>query len=109
MQTQDVEIMSSMQHITIQSPPPLTAEQAPSEVEEISPLNEALMIDIQILTYDEIQKKIIHARKKHFPDDLVHPSFIKEKMIVMDSSKNLQAIFAANSAFVGASKPIQSI
>lgn len=57
-------------------------------------------MDIYILTYDELQKKIVEARKKHFSDDLTHPTFIKEKVIVMDTRENLEAISAMNFSFI---------
>jgi len=48
-----------MQQITTQYPPPFTEWQALGEEEEISPLNEGLVMDIYILNFDELQKKII--------------------------------------------------
>lgn len=83
---QDVDLMPCTQYITSQSPPPHTEGKYPIYEEEISPLDEGMVMEIFSLTYDEIQKKTIKATKKHFSDNLTHPSFIKENLIVMDTN-----------------------
>lgn len=61
------------------------AEQAPREEEEIVPLDDGMIMDTYNLTYDELQKNIVKARKKKFPNDLKSPTFIRERVIVMDT------------------------
>lgn len=56
------------------------------------------------MSYNELQKKIVQARKKHFPNDLVSPASIRERMIVVDTRKNPNSISATNLSFIGATK-----
>lgn len=93
-----------MQHITIQSPPPLRTEKALSEQEEIVHLGDSLVMDTYILNYDEFQKNIVQARKKHFLDDLTSPTYIRERVIVMDTRRNPKGIVATNLAFTSDTK-----
>lgn len=74
---QDGDLMPCMQYITTQTPPPPPKGKALDEEGEIVPLDEGLLMDIYSLTLDELQKKIIQERKKHFLDELTHPTFIK--------------------------------
>lgn len=61
-------------------------------------------MDTYNLTYDELQKKIVQARKKKFPDDLTSLAFIRERVIIMDTRRKPEAIAAANLAFACATK-----
>lgn len=97
---QDVDLMLNTHQVTIQSPPPLIAEEAPSGEDELVPL-EGLVMDTYNLTYDELQKIIVQARKKHFLDDLTSSTFIRERVIVTNTRRNMNVIVAANLAFIG--------
>lgn len=46
-----------------------------------------------------------YRQERNFPDDLTYPAFIKEKVLVMDTSKNRKVIVVVNLAFIGDSKP----
>jgi len=46
----------------------------------------------------------VQAWKKHFLDGLASPSLIRERVIVIDTRRNLDAIVVVNLAFVGATK-----
>lgn len=93
-----------MQQITTQPPSPPTEGQHLGEEEETFTLDEGLVMDIYSLTYNELQKKIVQESKKHFPNDLTHLAFIKEKVIMMNTKNNSEAIAATNLAFTRASK-----
>lgn len=103
LQDQDADMVPSTQQVTIQSPHPST-EQAPSEEEEIIPLDDGLVTSTYNLSYDELQKNIVQERKKYFPDDLSSPTFIRESVIMTDTRRNLGAIATTNLAFTGATK-----
>lgn len=87
-QNQDVNLMSISRSITIQSPPPQTTNQALNEEEEIVPLDDGPIMDMYIVTYDEIQKNILQERKKQFLYKLMYPTFIRERVIVTDTKRN---------------------
>lgn len=62
-------------------------------------------MDICSLTFDELQRKIVQARKKHFSNDLTHPTFINtEKVNVVETRKNPESIATTNLAFARDSK-----
>lgn len=62
-------------------------------------------MDIYNLTYNELQNRITHERKKHLPNDLSHPTFMHiERVIITNTRRNPQTISIANLAFTGASK-----
>lgn len=84
---QDVDLMSNTQHVAIQSPPPLTTNQAPSKDEEIIPLDEGPVMDTYNMTYNELKKKILQERKKYFPYDLTSIVIIKEMVIVINTRR----------------------
>lgn len=104
MHNQDFELMPSTQQVIIQSPTPPVADSAPGEEGEFVSLDENLVMDTYNLSYDELQKKIVQACKKNFPDDLASPAFIRESVIVTNTRKNPNAIVITNLAFIGAEK-----
>jgi len=59
-------------------------------------------MDIFSLAFNELQKKIMQERKKHLLDDLIHLATIKDKVILMDTKKNVEAISKANLAYARA-------
>jgi len=95
--------MPSTQEVTIRSSHP-SIEQAPSEEEEIVPLDDGLVMETHNMAYNELQKNIVQAWKKHFPDDLASLPFLKERVIVRNTKRNLGAIAIANLAFASATK-----
>ena len=107
-QNQDVDLILVTQYVTIQSPHPLI-EQAPSKGEAIFPLDDSLLMDTYNLTYDDPQKNIIQARKKHFSDDLTSPTLIGEGVIMTNTRKNLNATATSNLASQVQQSQTQSI
>ena len=91
--------MRSTQKVSIQYPHPPAVEQALSEEEEIIPLDGGLVMDMYNLTYDEIHKNIVQARKKIFLYDLAYPAFIRERVIVTYTRRNMNVIATANLSF----------
>ena len=67
---QDVDLMAITQEIIIQSPTTPATEKYLSGEQENVPLGGCLIMDMQNLSFDELQKKILQARKKHFFNDL---------------------------------------
>lgn len=63
-----------------------------------------MVMDISSLNFDELQKKIMQARKKHFPDDPTHLAFFNEKVILMDIGNNPKVISTTKLHSVGAFK-----
>ena len=61
-------------------------------------------MDVYNLSYNELQKRIVQAWRKHFWDDHASPTFIKERVIVVDTSKNPNAIVEAKLAFASATR-----
>lgn len=102
--SQDVDLMLSTQQIIIQSISPLTGEQAPREEDEIVPIEDCSIMDMYNLTYDELQNKIVKVRNKHFPDGLTSLAFIRERVILTNTKRNLESIVAAKLAFTDATK-----
>lgn len=99
---EDVDLMLSAPQVIIQSPPPLAAEPASSEEGAIIPLDDDMVMDLYNLSYNEFQNKIVQARRKNFFYNHTSLTFIKERVIVADIRKNLNAIFKPNLAFAGA-------
>lgn len=60
-------------------------------------------MDMHNLTYDKLQKNIVQAKKKHFPNNLASLVFIRERVIVTETRRNPGTITAAKMAFAGAS------
>ena len=77
---------------------------APSEEGDIFPLDDDSVMDVYNMSNDELHNKIVQARRNNFPDDHASPTFIRERVIVVDSNKNPNSISEANSAFVGAER-----
>lgn len=71
---------------------------------DIVPLDDDLVMDLYNISYDEFHKRIVQAQRKHFLDDHALPSFTKERVIVVDTCKNQNAIVEANLAFRGATR-----
>jgi len=46
-------------------------------------------------TYEELKKKIVQARKRHFLDNLASSTFIRESMIVTYTRRNLGVVVAS--------------
>lgn len=61
-------------------------------------------MDICNLNLDELQNKIMKEKRNNFLGDLTNPIFIKEKMIVIETRKNLEVISKTNLAFARDSK-----
>lgn len=59
-------------------------------------------MDVDNLSFDELQKKIVLVRRKKFPDDHTSLTFIKERLIVSDTRKHPTALVEANLAYAGA-------
>ena len=53
-QNEDVDLMPSTPHVTIQSPPPLAAEPTPSEEGDVVPLDGDLVMDVYNMSYHEL-------------------------------------------------------
>ena len=43
-------------------------------------------MDVYNLSFDELQKKIVQARRKKFLDDHASPAFMRERVIVEDTN-----------------------
>jgi hypothetical protein len=57
------------------------------------------------LTFDELQRKIVQAGKKHFHDGLTHNGFVNTKRVfVTDTRKNPKTTTTTQLSFVGAPK-----
>lgn len=69
---------------------------------KVVPLNADLFMDTYNLSYDELQKNIVQACKKNFLDDLALPTFIRERVIMVDTRKNPNSIVTSNFAFTSA-------
>lgn len=91
-QNQDVDLMLSTQQGTVQSPPPLVAVLALSEEDEIIPLDDNMVMDTYIFSYDELHKKIVKAQTKHSLDDLASLAFMRERVIVENTNKDPNSI-----------------
>lgn len=97
--------MSNAPQVIIQSPPPPVTELAPSEEGDIVPLDNDLVMEVYNMSYNELQKRIIQARKEHFLNGHTSLPFIRERVIVVDMRRNPNAIVEANLSFVGVMRP----
>lgn len=75
-----------------QSPPPPIAERTLSEQRDVVLLNEDAVMDMYNLSFNEFYKRIVQACRKHFQDDHTSLAFIKERVIVLDTKKNITSI-----------------
>lgn len=103
-QNEDVDLRPSAPQVTVQSPSPPAAELTLSKEGDVVLLDDDPTMDLYNLSYDEFQKRIVQARRKHFPDDHASLAFTRERVIVAGTSKNPNAIAEANSAFAGATR-----
>lgn len=63
---QDVDLMPNTKQIISHPPPPPIDWKAPSGEEEISPLDEDLIMDILRLAFNELQKKMCMKERNTF-------------------------------------------
>lgn len=96
--------MSSTHKVTIQSPSPPVAEKALRKEEKTIPLDDGLVMDMYNMTYEKLQKKIVQERRKHFPNDLASPAFIKERVIVTYTRINPNSISTINFSLTSVAK-----
>lgn len=61
-------------------------------------------MDVYNLSYNELQKSIVQVQREHFTDGHASPAFIRERVIVADTSRNPKAIAKDNLAFAGATR-----
>lgn len=80
-------MMSSTPQVIPRSPPPPIVEPASSEEAGVVPLDEDLVMDVYTMSFDEFERRIIQAHRKHFPDDHASPSFVRERVIVSNIGK----------------------
>ena len=93
---EDVDLMPITSQATVQIPPPSVAEQAPSEEVEVVPLDDDLFMDVYNLSFDELQNKFVQARRNHFPDDHASLEFMRERVIMANTSRNPNSISNAS-------------
>jgi len=80
------------------------AEPAPSEEGDVVPLDDDKVINVYNVSFDEFQKNIVQVERNHFLDDHASPTFFRERVIVVDTRKNLNSIVEDNLAFTGESR-----
>jgi len=61
-------------------------------------------MDTYNLLYDEVHKKIVQLCKKHFLYELASLASIRERVIMVDTRRDLEAIASSNMAFIGEEK-----
>ena len=103
-QNEDVYLMPSTPHVTIQSPPPPEVNPSPSEEGDHVPLDDDPVMYVHNMSFDEFQKRIVQSWRNHFPDDHAATAFVGERVIVVDTMNNPNVIIEANVAFAGASR-----
>jgi len=85
--------------VTSQSPPPLVSEPVSSEKVEVVLLHDDLIVDVYNLSFDELQKRIVQVRRKHFLNDQASPAFLKERVIVSNIKKHMASLADATLAY----------
>lgn len=101
---QDVGLFPSPQYVTIQTPPSPIANSAPGQEGEFVPLDDDTIMVKYNMSYDELRKNIIQARKKNFRYDITSLAFIRERLIVANTRRNLKAISSTKFSFAGVEK-----
>lgn len=101
-QWEDTDLILKASHVISQSPPPPVVEPSPSEQGDTILLDDDPVMDVYHLSFDEYQKRIVQARRKHFPDDHTSSTFIKERVIVSNTRKHPPTIAQASLAYAGA-------
>lgn len=101
---QDVNLIPSTQQVVIHSPPLLGVESSPYEEREVVPLDDDPFMDTYNMSYDELQNKIVKVCQKNFSGDLQYPAFIRERVIVANTRRNLEAIATTKFTFTDVAK-----
>ena len=99
-QDEDVDMIPSTPQITIQSPSPLATKPSLSVEGDIVSLDDDSVMDVYNLSYDGI----LQTRRNHLLDDHPSTTFIRERWIVVDISRNPNSIVEENLDFVGVTK-----
>lgn len=87
-----------------QSPPPPVFKLALSEQGDVFLLDDDSVIGVYNISFDEFQKRISQAQRKHFPDDNASTVFIRERVIMLDTRKHPNAYVEANLDYTGATR-----
>lgn len=102
LQNEDVDLILSAPQVTVQYPSPSKVELTPSKEGNGVPLDDDLAMELCNLSYDEFHKRIVQEWRNHFPGDHASPTFTRERVIVVEISKNQNSIFEADLAFLSA-------
>jgi len=78
--------------VTYQSPPPPVSEPVENEKGEDFLLDDDLVVDVYNLSFDELQKNIVHAQRNYFLDYHASPAFTKERLRVLDVKNHLTSL-----------------
>ena len=84
-------------------------EPVSSEQEEVVLLDDDLVMDVYNLSFYELQKKILQVWRNKFLNDHTSLTFIRERLIVVETKKNPNSIDEAKLAFVENEKLAQNL
>ena len=98
-QNEDTDLMPRALEVMSQSRPLPVSKPVPSEQGDIVILDDDLVMDVYNLSFDKLQKRIVQVWRKHFLDDHTLPTFIKERVIVLDTRQHPTALAEAGLAY----------